>query len=112
MLMAEAKAWVVNLPYQKPVELGYANEVWTYSLLRDHIRKQASRQDHPALVRATESMVHEMLARENQTPSDALLSGAPGCGFQREDSSGLQPPRQSHDRSSTKDRYGPMPESA
>jgi len=68
MLTAEDKAWVINLACQKPLALGYANEVWTYSLLRDHIRKQALRQGYPALVRATKSMVHEILARAEIKP--------------------------------------------
>lgn len=67
-ITAEDKAWVVNLACKKPLELGYANEVWTYSLLKDHIRKRASQEGYPALARATKSTVHEILARAEIKP--------------------------------------------
>lgn len=67
-ITAEDKAWVVNLACKKPLGLGYANEVWTYSLLRNHIRKHASKEGYPALARATKSMVHDILARAEIKP--------------------------------------------
>ncbi|MFW6371926.1 MAG: helix-turn-helix domain-containing protein, partial [Bacteroidota bacterium] len=35
----EDKAWVVHLACSSPKDYGYANEVWTYSLLAKHIRE-------------------------------------------------------------------------
>lgn len=67
-ITAEDKAWVVNLACKKPLELGYANEVWTYSLLRDHVRKCASKEGYPALARATKSVIHEILTRAEIKP--------------------------------------------
>lgn len=67
-ITAEDKTWVINLACKKPLELGYANEVWTYSLLRDHLRKHASREGFPALARATKSIVHDILARAKIKP--------------------------------------------
>jgi len=64
----EDKAWVINLACKKPVELGYANEVWTYSLLRDHIRRHASKEGYSALSRVTKSIVHEILAQAEIKP--------------------------------------------
>src|SRR4030042_5108325 len=34
----EAKAWVLSVACQTPAALGYAAEIWTYSLLVKHIR--------------------------------------------------------------------------
>lgn len=67
-ITAEDKTWVVNLACKKPLELGYANEVWTYSLLRDHIRKHACMEGFPALARATKSIVHDILAHAEIKP--------------------------------------------
>src|SRR5580698_10588501 len=36
----DAIAWVQHCACQKPKELGYAYELWTYSLLQQHVRKQ------------------------------------------------------------------------
>ena len=68
VITAEDKTWVVNLACKKPLELGYANEVWTYSLLRDHIRKHASKEGYPALGRATKSIVHDILSHAEIKP--------------------------------------------
>lgn len=67
-ITAEDKAWVVNLACQRPATLGYANEVWTYSLLRDHLRRQAASAGYPALARVTKSMLHGMLASAEIKP--------------------------------------------
>jgi len=36
----DAIAWVQNCSCQKPKDLGYSYELWTYTLLQQHIRKQ------------------------------------------------------------------------
>src|SRR6202011_2228545 len=35
----DAIAWVLHIACQKPKELGYAYELWTYSLLQEHVRR-------------------------------------------------------------------------
>src|SRR5436853_7687419 len=35
----DASAWVLHCACQKPKELGYSYELWTYALLQAHIRK-------------------------------------------------------------------------
>lgn len=37
----DEKAWIINIACQKPVDLGYAAEVWTYALLTKYINKSA-----------------------------------------------------------------------
>ncbi len=41
----DAKAWMINIACQRPVELGYAQELWTLNSLHKHIRKHAEEQD-------------------------------------------------------------------
>ena len=47
----DAKSWLLSLACQSPRELGYANETWTYSLLKSHIRKHCGQAGHPSLIR-------------------------------------------------------------
>ena len=37
----DAKAWMINIACQRPVELGYAQELWTLNSLHKHIQKHA-----------------------------------------------------------------------
>ena len=39
-LTDDAIAWIVQLACQKPKDLGYAQELWTYRLLTQHVRRQ------------------------------------------------------------------------
>ena len=41
----DAKAWIINLACQRPVELGYAQELWTLNALHKHIQKFLKEQD-------------------------------------------------------------------
>src|SRR3979411_2394512 len=41
VITEEARAWVVHLACSKPKELGYAAELWTRSLLAQHVRREA-----------------------------------------------------------------------
>lgn len=39
----DEKAWIINTACQKPVDLGYAAETWTYAKLTEHIHKTAEK---------------------------------------------------------------------
>jgi transposase len=60
-IKAEDKAWVINLACAKPKELGYPHEIWTISLLAQHVRQNAVSSNHPALQRAGKSHIHNIL---------------------------------------------------
>ncbi len=60
-IKAEDKAWVINLACTKPTEMGYPHEVWTISLLAQHVRKNAISMNHPTLQRAGKSHIHNIL---------------------------------------------------
>lgn len=57
----DAKAWVQNCACQKPKELGYSYELWTYRLLTAHIRGHCAEAGHPALQRLSRSKLHRIL---------------------------------------------------
>ncbi len=61
IITAEDKTWVINLACTKPKELGYPHEVWTISLLSQHVKKNAISSNHPALERAGKSTIHNIL---------------------------------------------------
>ena len=37
----DEKAWILNIARQKPKDLGYSAETWTYAKLTSHINKNA-----------------------------------------------------------------------
>ena len=57
----DAKAWVQSCACQKPKELGYSYELWTYRLLVAHIRKHCVAAGHPALRKLSGSKLHKIL---------------------------------------------------
>ena len=64
----QARAWVVHLACSKPKELGYAAELWTRSLLAQHVRREAMQAGHPSLSRAAKATVQRILAEQPLHP--------------------------------------------
>src|ERR1700740_2614818 len=62
----DAIAWVQNCACQKPKELGYSYELWTYKLLTAHVRGHCVAAGHPALQKLSRSKLHKIL---RQMPS-------------------------------------------
>src|SRR5450755_4610149 len=63
-----AMAWVQNCACQKPKELGYAQELWTYGLLTAHLRRQARAAGYPELERVSRSKLHKILRQGELRP--------------------------------------------
>jgi len=59
----DAKTWVVNLACQKPKELGYSYELWTFRLLAEHIRAHCESAGFPALRKVSRSKLHHILGK-------------------------------------------------
>jgi transposase len=57
----EAKAWVLSLACTKPIDHGYAAELWTRSALAAHVRRTATAAGHATLARAAKSTVQIIL---------------------------------------------------
>lgn len=64
----EAIVWIRNLACQKPKDLGYAQELWTYRLLRDHIQRNSAAAGHKQLARLSRSKLHRILTEGEIQP--------------------------------------------
>ena len=64
----DAIAWVQHCACQKPKELGYSYELWTYRLLLAHIHQRCSGAGHPALLKLSRSKLHKILRQGELRP--------------------------------------------
>jgi transposase len=64
----DAIAWVLNCACQKPKELGYSYELWTYKLLTAHVRRHCLAAGHPALQKLSRSKLHKILRQGELRP--------------------------------------------
>ena len=64
----DALAWVQNLACQKPKELGYSYELWTFKLLTAHVRQHCVAAQHPALQKLSRSKLHKILRKAGLRP--------------------------------------------
>jgi transposase len=64
----DAIAWVQYCACHKPKELGYSYELWTYQLLRDHVRQHCVAAGHPALRKLSRSKLHKILRQGELRP--------------------------------------------
>ena len=64
----DAKVWVQDCACQKPKDLGYSYELWTYKLLTAHIRGHCIEAGHPALQKLSRSKLHKILNQGELRP--------------------------------------------
>ena len=64
----DAKAWIINLACQRPVELGYAQELWTLNALHKHIQKHAEEAGYPRLTTITKPYIQKFLKEQDIKP--------------------------------------------
>ena len=64
----DAIAWVLHCACQKPKELGYSYELWTYKLLTAHVRRHCVAAGHPALQKLSRSKLHKILRQGELRP--------------------------------------------
>ena len=64
----DALAWVRHCACQKPKELGYSYELWTYQLLTAHLRGHCVAAGHPALRKLSRSKLHKILRQGELRP--------------------------------------------
>ena len=64
----DAIAWVLHCACQKPKELGYSYELWTYALLQRHVRMHCAEAGHPSLVELSRSKLHRILTQGEIRP--------------------------------------------
>jgi len=64
----DARAWVLSVACQRPADLGYAAETWTYSQLIKHIRDHCQEAGHESLAKLGKSRLHAILCQGNIKP--------------------------------------------
>ena len=57
----EEKLWIINTACQKPVDLGYAAETWTYAKLTKHINETAESAGYTRLSTITKTSIKNIL---------------------------------------------------
>jgi transposase len=67
-LTDDAIAWVQHCACQKPKDLGYSYELWTYRLLIAHVRRHCVAAGHPALLKLSRSKLHKILGQGELRP--------------------------------------------
>ena len=73
----EAIAWVIGVACTKPVELGYASELWTYTKLVQHISQHAPEAGYPeTAARDSKWGARDFEPARGAPPQGALVSGA------------------------------------
>lgn len=57
----EEKSWIISIACQKPVDLGYASETWTYAKLTQYINETAERVGYTRLSTITKTSIKNIL---------------------------------------------------
>lgn len=57
----EEKSWIINIACQKPVDLGYPAETWTYAKLTKHINEMAENAGYARLSTITKTSIKNIL---------------------------------------------------
>jgi len=65
LITDDAKSWVISLACKKPIDLGYAHETWTYSLLIKHLRGHCEEQGYSCLAALGKGRLHSILSKSN-----------------------------------------------
>ena len=63
-----AIAWLRQLACQKPKDLGYAPELWTYALLQAHVRRHGPAAGYEELETLSQSRLHNILQEAELRP--------------------------------------------
>ena len=75
VITEQARAWVIHLACSKPKDLGYAAELWTRSLLAQHVRREAMQAGHPSLSRAAKAGAADPGRTASTSGTSPLLPG-------------------------------------
>lgn len=64
----DAKAWIINIACQRPVDLGYPQGLWTLTDLQKHINQYAKESGSPRLETVTRSYIQKFLKEQDIKP--------------------------------------------
>lgn len=65
----EEKLWITSIACTKPKEIGYAQELWTYRKLRDHVHGHCEEAGYPGLVKISVATIHGILESSEIKPN-------------------------------------------
>lgn len=65
----EEKTWITSIASMKPKEIGYAQELWTYRKLRDHIQMHCAEAGYPGLAKISVATIHGILDSNEIKPN-------------------------------------------
>ena len=65
----DEKAWITSIACTKPKDLGYAQELWTYRKLRDHVRGACESAGFPGLKQISHNTVRMILEHNSIKPN-------------------------------------------
>ena len=64
----DARMWVLSVVCQKPNDLGYAAETWTYASLIKHVRVHCEKEGYPSLTKLGKGRLSAILSKGNIKP--------------------------------------------
>ena len=64
----DARMWVLSVACQKPKDLGYAAETWTYASLIRHVRAHCEKEGYPSLTKLGKGRLSAILSKGNIKP--------------------------------------------
>ncbi len=64
----DAISWILSLACQKPKDIGYASETWTYKQLAKHIRDNCQEYGYSCLTKLRKGKLHTILSKSNIKP--------------------------------------------
>jgi len=64
----DAKMWVLSIACQKPKDLGYAAETWTYSALIKHVKAHCEQEGYPSLSKLGKGRLNAILSKGKIKP--------------------------------------------
>ena len=59
----DARSWVLSIACQRPADIGWAAETWTYSLLIKHIKQHCRRAGYPCLSKLGKGRLNAILSK-------------------------------------------------
>lgn len=68
----DAKAWLISLACAKPLNFGYAHELWTTALLAEYAQKHCVENGHPSLAALSRGTVSKILSANEIKPHKML----------------------------------------
>lgn len=65
----EERSWITSIACTKPKDIGYAQELWTYRKLRDHVQNYCEEAGYPQLTKISLATIHGILESNEIKPN-------------------------------------------